>query len=121
MNVAFDIDDTITRTPEFFAFLSHALQSAGHRVIIITFRDNREATADDLRAWGVAYDELITSTLDLCLEHGVDEWKAEVCRKHCVNILFEDDPDVLRHVDDSVICMMPVDKSYHVLEVIRSV
>lgn len=121
MNVAFDIDDTITRHPQFFALLSRSLRAEGHRVIIITFRDNRDVTANDLREWGIAYDTLVTSTLELCLEHGVDEWKAEVCRTHQVDIFFEDDPEVLRHVDDRIVCMMPIDRTYHVLGTVRRV
>jgi len=108
MIAAFDIDDTITRHPEFFSLLTNALQNAGHKVLIITFREGRKDTEDDLRAWGIAYDTLITSTLDACIEHGVDEWKAAVCKEHGVDIFFEDDENVLKHVDKSVLCMMPV-------------
>jgi len=82
-------------------------------VIIITYRENRQATMDDLRAWDIAYDDLITSSLDLCLEHGVDEWKAAMCRAHQVELFFEDDPDVLRHVDESVLCLLPIDRTEH--------
>ena len=37
MVIGIDIDDTITRNPQFFAILSSAFVKAGHRVIIITF------------------------------------------------------------------------------------
>lgn len=119
MNIGLDIDDTITRHPEFFAFLSQSLRAAGHRVIIITFRDDPRSTADDLAAMGIVYDELITVTAELCQTHGVDEWKAAMCRQHGVEVFFEDDPDVLRHVDESVVCMMPFDKEYHVIDITR--
>ncbi len=109
MITAFDIDDTITRNPEFFSVLTHALRGAGHTVLIITFRDARKETEEDLRAWNIAYDTLITSDLQSCLEHGVDEWKGVVCREHGVEVFFEDDPEVLSHVDDSVLCLMPID------------
>ena len=109
MIIGLDIDDTITRHPEFFSFLSQALVEAGHRVIIITFRESREETAAELAAWGIAYNDLVTVDFDACVKHGAEEWKGVVCREHGVEILFEDDPDVLRHVDDSVLCMMPVD------------
>lgn len=49
MIIAFDIDDTITRHPPFFAVLSRALVEAGHQVLIITFRDDPTVTAEDLR------------------------------------------------------------------------
>ncbi len=109
MITAFDIDDTITRHPEFFSLLTRALRDAGHTVLIITFREGREDTEADLRAWNIAYDTLITSSLEACLEHGVDEWKAAVCKQHGVEIFFEDDPNVLTHFDDSVLCLMPVE------------
>ncbi|MBL1218621.1 MAG: HAD family hydrolase [Planctomycetes bacterium] len=115
MNIALDIDDTITRHPEFFAFLTASLRQAGHRIIILTFREDAEVTTADLHGWGIVFDELITSSLDLCLKHGVDEWKGAMCRQHNVDVFFEDDPDVLQHVDDHTMCLMPVDKNYHVL------
>jgi hypothetical protein len=109
MVIAFDIDDTITRHPEFFSFLSTALLAANHRVVIITFREDPFTAAADLLRWGVVYSELVTSSLDECLAHGVDEWKAAVCREHGVELFFEDDPNVLRHVDAQTVCLMPVD------------
>jgi len=107
MIIAFDIDDTISRHPQFFAFLTQALKAAGHQVLIITFREDRSATEADLRAWGIAWTRLITSTLDACLAVGVDEWKASECRKARVDIFFEDDPNVLQHIDPATLCLQP--------------
>ena len=109
MIVGLDIDDTITRCPEFFSLLTRALIEADHEVIIITFRQDRDARQADLEQWDVSYSELLTSTLDDCLEHGVNEWKAIMCRRYGVEIFFEDDPQVIEHVDASTICMMPVE------------
>jgi hypothetical protein len=107
MVIGIDIDDTITRHPGFFAFLTEALIAAGHRVVIITFREDRERTAAALEAWGVQWTELVTSDLSSQLEHGVDEWKGVMCREHGVEVLFEDDPDVLMHVDPAITrCMV---------------
>lgn len=108
MIVGLDIDDTITRCPEFFSLLTHALIEANHQVIIITFREDRSATQADLKNWDITYSQLITSSLEDCLEYGVNEWKAVLCRRHGVEIFFEDDPEVIDHVDKSTICMMPV-------------
>ncbi len=102
MVIGIDIDDTITRHPRFFAFLSQALVAAGHRVAIITFREDPVATSATLEAWGVRWTELVTSDLGSQLEHGVDEWKGAMCREHGVEVLFEDDPEVLRHVDPAI-------------------
>lgn len=104
-----DIDDTITRHPVFFAFLSNALIAAGHEVLILTFRIDRAGADADLRTWGVVYSELITPSPDPDSWDGTDEWKAQVCRERGVQVLFEDSPEVLRHVDQSVLGLMAVD------------
>ena len=107
MVIAFDIDDTITRHPQFFAFLTQALIAAGHRVLIITFRSDRMSTESDLRDWGIGWTTLVTSTLEACLATGVDEWKASECRKAGVDVFFEDDPSVLKHIDPNTVCLQP--------------
>ncbi|MEL7472942.1 MAG: hypothetical protein AAGK04_06440 [Planctomycetota bacterium] len=107
MIVAFDIDDTITRCPEFFGLVARALRAEHHRVVIITFREDRAATEADLRAWNIPYDELITSSLDEHLEHGVDEWKGVVCQRLGVDVFFEDDPNVLKHISPNVVVFQP--------------
>ncbi|MFW6061049.1 MAG: hypothetical protein ACODAQ_12785 [Phycisphaeraceae bacterium] len=114
MIIAFDIDDTITRYPPFFALLSRSLVDAGHRVLIITFRDDPEVTATDLRNWGVAYHELICWSVQASDLADVDAWKATVCREHGVEVFFEDDPDVLAHVDAATVCFMPFDPAARV-------
>lgn len=107
MVVAFDIDDTITRHPQFFAFLTQALIAAGHQVLIITFRADRLATESDLRDWGIGWTTLITSSLEACLATGVDEWKSSECRKAGVEVFFEDDPRVLKHIAPNTVCLQP--------------
>lgn len=118
MVVAFDIDGTITRHPAFFACISRGLLASGWSVVIITFREDRVATARDLRSWGVEYTHLVTATTDAPLSAGVDEWKAGVCREHGVQMLFEDDARVLVHLDASVVPMLVVDPSRHDLAAI---
>lgn len=112
MVIAFDIDGTITRHPPFFAFLSQALVSAGHEVLIITFRADRERTEADLASWNIAYTRLITSTLESSIAHGVDGWKAHECRQARVDVFFEDDPDTLRHIDPATLCLQPLGIPY---------
>ena len=85
MIIGLDIDDTITRHPEFFSFLSGALIQAGHQVIIITFREDRPATEAYLSQCNIAYSELITSTLESSFEYGIDQWKSAMCKKHGVD------------------------------------
>ena len=107
MVVAFDIDDTISRHPRFFAFLTQSLVGDGHEVLIITFRQDRAATESTLRDWGIAWTRLITATTEACLAAGVGEWKASECRKSGVEVFFEDDPEVLKHIDASTLCLQP--------------
>lgn len=109
MVIAFDIDDTITRHPAFFSFISQALVQAGHRVLIITFRDesSRSDTESELAEWGIAYDQLICWSMSSCDLADVDRWKAMVCREHGVELFFEDDVAVLAHVDDATVCLQP--------------
>ena len=118
MIVAFDIDDTITRHPPFFAFLTRCLLEAGHEVIIITFREDRALVEHDLRQSGILYSQLVTATTDELLAHGPDRWKAAFCRRHGVEIIFEDMPEVLQHMDDDVVAFMPIDRGRHRLELL---
>jgi len=108
MRIALDIDGTITRHPEFFALISEALVAAGHEVVVITFREDEAMTRADLEAWGIRYERLFLGHLDAVMEHGVDEWKGTLCAKLGVDLFFEDDPGVLRHVPEGVVCFMPV-------------
>jgi len=102
MVIAIDIDDTITANVPFFVFLSQAAVAAGHTVLIVTFREDAASTEADLRGWGIHYTHLITSTLEAHLEHGVDEWKAAVCREYGADVIFDDMPHVLKHMDFGV-------------------
>ena len=109
MTIAFDIDDTITRHPAFFALVSQALIKAGHRVLIITFRDEngRAGTEADLAGWGIVYHQLICWSMSTCDLAQVDTWKATVCREYGVEVFFEDDPVVLAHMDEETVCLQP--------------
>ena len=107
MVIAFDIDETITEHPEFFSLLSRSLRTGGHSVIIITFRQDRKAVEEELRRWGIAYDELITGSLESSLRYGVESWKGAMCREHGVDIMFEDDREVISSIDASVLCFIP--------------
>tara|TARA_B110000037_G_C16857105_1_gene398382 strand:+ start:85 stop:462 length:378 start_codon:yes stop_codon:yes gene_type:complete len=111
MRIALDIDDTITRCPEFFSFISKALIDAGHKVIIITFRYDRLETKRFLVELGIQYTTLVTSNLHTDYYDDVNTWKGEVCSRYKVDIFFEDMPAVLQHVDPSTLCFMPIEKN----------
>jgi len=114
MNVGLDIDDTITRHPEFFALLSTALQAQGHVVVIITFRENRVETTGQLSEWGIAYDQLVTYDHRIRNGSEIFAWKAQKCREHEIDVMFEDDPDVTAHIDhERTLCLMPIHPDMH--------
>src|SRR5262249_11737577 len=58
MNVALDVDGTISEHPELFALLSASLRAAGHAVIVLTYRDPErvEHTRTELAGWGITYE-----------------------------------------------------------------
>lgn len=117
MNVAFDIDDTISRHPAFFSLISKALAEAGHRVVIITLREDREGAQDDLGKWGITYHELISAKSQELVEVGACEWKAKMCVQQAIEIFFEDMPEVVKCIDhEQTLCLMPIDPEIHDME-----
>jgi hypothetical protein len=85
----------------------------GHRLVVITFREDRKTAAEDLAVWGVIYSELVTWSYQ---ENGAENmyaWKARICRAKKVEILFDDDPLVLCQLNPSVLSMMVVDHENH--------
>lgn len=119
MVVGLDIDGTITRHPKFFAFLSQSLMQAGHEVVVITFRQDRQSAMSDLSTWGIAYSRLETWSLEHTAADML-QWKANVCRQMGVELLFDDDPQVLSRVDPEVVSLMVVDHKEHDLERLAS-
>ncbi len=111
MRIAIDIDDTITRCPAFFSLVSRSVLAAGHEVIILTYREDREQTESDLDEWGIAYDELVMASSIELDRTGFFEWKPKVCRDRRIDILFEDMPEVINGLDESTVAFMPVDRT----------
>jgi hypothetical protein len=109
MNIALDIDGTITKRPDFFAVLSRAFRASGGKVYIVTSRVNssdvRSQTHKELKSYGVEFDELIIIPNDkeqIPCPHDDLDWykkylwqKVSVCLECNVTILFEDDAVVI--------------------------
>ena len=104
MRVRIDIDGTITQSPEFFAFLSKALIDAGHQVIIVTYRLDREVTAEELADYGVQYHELV---IPESFDHEVADWKIEAYNRVKPDIVFEDMLEVINGLPPSVVSLVP--------------
>jgi len=109
--IALDIDDTITRHPTFFALLAQAVRGSGGRVVIITFRDNREWTIAQLKEWGVDFDVLHTVPVGEIVDP--DHWKAEICSQEQVDVFFEDDPFVLKNLSSETIGILVTKPGCH--------
>jgi len=108
MVIGLDIDGTITRHPEFFAFLSQMLVAGGHQVIVITFREDRNNAVADLAAWNIRYSELLMWSFQDYGDEDMYAWKGRMCAVMNVAILFDDDPQVHQRLDPQVISMMVV-------------
>jgi len=109
MRVALDIDDTITRHPRFFAFLSKALIRAGHSVYIISYRQGQEEVEADLAAFGISFTEVVLPSSEDLAREGFYEWKAAACKRLGVEVFFEDMPEVINELDKSVVAFVPFD------------
>lgn len=108
LNLAIDIDDTITAIPEFFRILTN--NHGFKKVIIVSSRTNndeaRKATEEELSEYGVIYDKLILidsmeKAAEIC-PHKELSWydkylwqKVNVCLQENVDVVFEDDPKVV--------------------------
>ena len=60
MRIGLDLDGLLDERPDFSAFLTAALRSAGHFVAVLTYRDHvsRSKTEAQLSGWGIVHDEL---------------------------------------------------------------
>lgn len=123
MRIAFDIDDTITRCPEFFAVVSRALRAEGHRVYVVSYREDRGFAEEDLAEHCISFDELVLPTEDELRRAEPSEWranaarwKAEVCRTLAIDVLFEDMPDVIAALDRTTVAFMAIDPSLGIVK-----
>lgn len=96
MNVALDIDGTISDHPQFFSWLTKSLRATGHRVVILTFRDptRNEQTRSQLASWGVEFDEMVIAESLKA--------KGELCVKHEIDLFFDDQDECIVDVPESV-------------------
>src|SRR5262249_39933379 len=99
MNVALDIDGTISEHPELFALLSASLRAAGHAVIVLTYRDPErvEHTRTELAAWGITYDAIVFADSLAA--------KGELCRLHRIDVFIDDQDECIVGVPESVLVL----------------
>jgi len=92
MNIAIDLDDTITYSPEFFSILTQ-LFIAEHRIYIITNREpgTEQKIAEDLDFLGIEYNEIV-----------ITPNKAEYIRDHNITIFYENTDEYHLELDENV-------------------
>lgn len=86
-----DIDGTIDESLEFMKLLSRTWPG---KIIIITARSDQAGAINDLERWAIEYDQLITVKR---LEE-----KAQIIRKHGVDVYIDDQDECISNIDDSV-------------------
>lgn len=110
MNIAFDIDDTITKYPEFFMELGRAWKARGHKVYLITGLGTKGVLDRIEKFWFLEkegwYDELYTTAYynqgerDLIgkVPNGeiIARFKHRMCNQLNVVILFDDMAQLFR-------------------------
>lgn len=62
MKVGIDIHGVIDADPEFFSMFSKLLHEKGHSVHVITGNEICEALVDELKSYGIYYDDLFSIT-----------------------------------------------------------
>lgn len=92
--IGLDLDGTIDEAPAFFAALTYAWTG---RVVVITYRDDRQRALDDLDRSGMRYDELV-------LVNSFAQ-KAEVIRDKKIGVYIDDQDEILMHVPEGVVVL----------------
>jgi hypothetical protein len=88
--IGLDWDGTVSDYSAAFSFLVTLFKSA----VIITLNDT---ITPEIAASTLNLEEKLVK-VEICPEERLEtyeEWKAEICVKHCVDIMFDDDPDVV--------------------------
>ena len=88
-----DIDGTIDEAVDFFSILSNVWPG---RVVVITYRKDRQKAIDYLKDLGVYYDDLVLSgSLD----------KSKAVRENGVDVFIDDQDECLKSIDPNVAVM----------------
>lgn len=94
-SLGLDLDGVLDECPIFFCTLCYLWPG---KIFIITYRDDRDKAVADLKKLGIRYDELI-------LVNSFEE-KAEVIVKKGILTYFDDQPEILKHVPETVNVML---------------
>ena len=111
MILGLDMDNTITKAPEFFSVLSRTIKGKGGRVYVVSSRSNThdvlKATKSELDTLGIHYndvfllpdgeaDRLPCPYGDFLDDYQAYLWqKVRICIDHKVTVFFDDDDKVI--------------------------
>lgn len=90
-SLGIDIDGCVDEAPLFFQILTNCWPG---KVFVISFRSDQAKAEAYLAQFKIRYDELILVPSF--------EAKAEVIREHGILVFFDDQPEVLKHIPESV-------------------
>lgn len=94
-SIGLDLDGVLDECPTFFRTLCNAWKG---KIFVITYRSDRDKAIADLAELRIRYDELI-------LVNSFEE-KAEVIVKKGILCYFDDQPEILKHVPETVNVML---------------
>ncbi|HBJ38641.1 MAG TPA: hypothetical protein DDZ51_28605 [Planctomycetaceae bacterium] len=95
MVLGLDLDGVITDAPHFFSAWTHSWPG---KVIVITYRRDRQKAIADLEERTIRYDEVVLVNRF--------EAKAEVIAEYGVTMYVDDQPEMLKHVPAGVQVML---------------
>jgi hypothetical protein len=90
-SIGIDLDGCVDESPLFFQSLTHSWPGS---VYVISFRSDHAKAEAYLAQFNIRYDELILVPSF--------EAKAEVIRQKGILVFFDDQPEVLKHIPESV-------------------
>jgi uncharacterized HAD superfamily protein len=85
-----DLDGTITDSRLFFHVLSHKWPG---RVIVVTYRDDMEATVEDLAKLYIRYDEVVLAS---------DVDKSAIIKEYGIDVYIDDQDEMLQNIPEEV-------------------
>ena len=95
LTLGLDLDGVITEAPEFFSTWTHHWPG---RVIVITYRSDRQKAIRDVESCNIRYDEIVL----------VDRFdgKAAVIKERGVHLYIDDQPEMLKNISSDCRVML---------------
>lgn len=120
MNVAFDIDGTVTDAPDVFAAVTAALTRAGHHVFVVTAYGPGDPKTHGDQKWrqeqlaelglnvGRNYERVYIAAGDT--KHDVANEKRDICKMLNVRLFVDNSVLNCRAVSETALCLLVQDR-----------